>query len=368
MNWKRFLFAILILLVITSGIYFIESYTTNSPVSNPEPSNSSEVSQKDNSKEISKSDGSEFLMDTLVKVRVHDENSDQVLEEVLSKLSHLEDLFSKTIDNSDINKINSNAGIKPVKVSEETYDLLEEASHFAKITGGVFDPTIGPLVSLWGIGTEDEKIPTEKEIQKTLEKINYKKIEFKDNNKIFITDEDMSLDLGAIAKGYAADYVINYLNEENVESAFINMGGNVSVHGKKIDGSLWKVGIQDPVKNRGNIIAAVEGKDMSVVTSGNYERYFIEDGVRYHHIINPEKGYPARKGIISSTVISNNSSYADALSTSFYILGIEKSFQISKGMENVNIVLITEDNKAYVSEELKDKITFTVDDLEIIYR
>lgn len=359
MNYKKFIFAILILLIIISGIYFIGRDTPNNSVSNSEPNNSSEVT---------KSEGSEFLMDTLVRVRIHDENSDQVLEEALNKLGYLEKLFSKTIEDSDINKINSNAGVKPVEVNEETYNLLEEANNFAEITGGVFDPTIGPLVSLWGIGTEDEQIPTEEEIEETLDKIDYKKIEFQEDNKIFLTDEDMSLDLGAIAKGYAADYVINYLNEKDVDSAFINMGGNVSVHRDKVDGSLWKVGIQDPVRNRGNIIAAIEGEDISVVTSGNYERYFMEDGVRYHHIINPETGYPARKGIISSTVISNNSSYADALSTSFYILGVEKSFQIAKGMEDVNIVLITEDDKAYVSEELKGEITFSVDDLEVIYR
>ena len=360
MNYKKFLFAILILLIIVSGIYFIGRENPNNSVSNPEPDN--------NNSKVTKSEGSEFLMDTLVRVRIHDENSEQVLEEVLDKLSYLEDIFSKTIEDSDINRINQNAGVKPVEVDEETYKLLEEANRFSEITGGVFDPTIGPLVSLWGIGTEDEKIPTEKKIKETLQKINYKKIEFQEDNKIFLTDEDMSIDLGAIAKGYAADYVINYLNEKNVDSAFINMGGNVSVHRDKVDGSLWNIGIQDPVRNRGNILAAVEGEDISVVTSGNYERYFIEDGVRYHHIINPETGYPARKGIISSTVISNNSSYADALSTSFYILGIEKSFQIAKGMEDVNIVLITKDDKAYVSEELKGQITFTVDDLEIIYR
>jgi len=359
MNYKRFLFAILILLIIISGIYFIGRENPNNSVSSPEPSNNSEVT---------KSEGSEFLMDTLVRVRIHDENSEQVLDEVLNKLSYLEDIFSKTIEDSDINKINLNAGVKPVKVNEETYKLLEETNKFAKITDGVFDPTIGPLVSLWGIGTEEEQLPSEKKIKETIERVEYKKIEFQENNKIFLAEKDMSIDLGAIAKGYAADYVISYLNEKDVDSAFINMGGNVSVHRDKVDGSLWNIGIQDPVRNRGNIIAAVEGEDISVVTSGNYERFFIEDGVRYHHIINPETGYPARKGIISSTVISNNSSYADALSTSFYILGVEKSFEIAQEMEDVNIVLLTKDDKAYVSEELKGQITFTVDDLEIIYR
>lgn len=359
MNYKKFLLAILILLIIISGIYFIGKDNQSNQVPNSQSSNNSEVT---------KSEGSEFIMDTLVRVRVHDENSSQVLEETLNKLDYLENIFSKTIEDSDVSKINSNAGIKAVQVNEETYELIEEAYDFAEKTGGVFDPTIGTLVSLWGIGTEDEQIPSEEEINEVLNNINYKNIEFQDNNKIYLTKEDMTLDLGAIAKGYAADYVINYLNEKDVDSAFINMGGNVSVHRDKVDETLWKIGIQDPVRNRGNVIAAVEGEDLSVVTSGNYERFFMEEGVRYHHIINPETGYPARKGIISSTVISNNSSYADALSTSFYILGIDKSFQIAKGMEDINIVLITEEDKAYVSEELKGKISFSVDNLEIIYR
>ena len=363
MNYKRFLFAIIILIIIIGGMYFIGN-NSNNEVTSP----NSDPAIENNNGEVTKSDGSEFLMDTLVRLRIHDERSNEILDEAFNKLRYLEDKFSKTIDESDVYKINENAGEKAVEVSEETFELLKEAYEFAEKTNGAFDPTIGPLVSLWGIGTEDQKVPTEQEISDALNKVNYKKIIFQDNNKVYLEDEDMSIDLGAIAKGYAADYIINYFNEEDVDSAFINMGGNVSVHRDKIDDSLWSIGIQDPDQKRGSIIAAVDGEDMSVVTSGNYERYFTEAGVRYHHIINPETGYPARKGIISSTVISNNSSYADALSTSFYILGIDRSFEIAKSMEDINIVLVTEDNKAYVSEELKDRIRFTVDELEVIYR
>jgi len=363
MNYKRFLVAIIILIIIIGGMYFIGNNNPGNRNNTIEPNG-----DVNNKVEVTKTDGSEFLMDTLVRLRIHDEQPQQILDETFNKLRYLENIFSKTITESDVSKINSNAGQKAVEVSDDTYKLLEEFYQFAEKTNGVFDPTIGPLVSLWGIGTEDQQVPTEEEIQNTLKKVDYRKLELRDDNKVFLKEEGMSIDLGAIAKGFAADYVLNYFNEKDVDSAFINMGGNVSVHRDKTDDTLWSIGIQDPDQTRGSIIAAVEGEDMSVVTSGNYERYFTKDGIRYHHILNPETGYPAREGIISSTVISNNSSYADALSTSFYILGIEKSFEIAKSMEDINIVLVTEDNKAYVSEELKDRIRFTTEELEVIYR
>ncbi|MGM0446574.1 MAG: FAD:protein FMN transferase [Bacillota bacterium] len=360
MNYKRFAFAVLILLIIVTGVYFISDNNNDETTQvNNENNNNIEVKQ---------SEGSEFLMNTLVRVRIHDEKSEEILEGALNRIRELENILSKTIENSDVYKINLNAGKEPVKVDERTYELLEEALFFAEKTNGSFDPSIGPLVSLWGIGTEDERVPSEEEIKNTINKVNYNNLALKDNYNVYLENEEMSIDLGAIAKGFAADKIITYLNENDVESAFINMGGNVSVHRKKVDGSLWNIGIQDPDRTRGNIIAAVKGEDISVVTSGNYERYFTKDGVRYHHIIDPESGYPSKNGVISSTVISNNSSYADALSTSLYILGVEKAFELVEEMDDVNIVLITEDDKAYVSEKLKDRITFTVDELDVIYK
>jgi len=360
MNYKRFAFAIIILLIILTGVYFI-SDINNEEISQINNENNNNIAVK-------QSEGSEFLMNTLVRVRIHDENSEEILEGALSRIRDLEKVLSKTIEGSDIYKINLNAGNKPVLVDKRTYELLEEALFFAEKTNGSFDPTIGPLVTLWGIGTENERVPSQEEINNTIKKINYNNLALMDDYNVYLKNEEMSIDLGAIAKGYAADKIITYLNENDVESAFINMGGNVSVHRKKVDGSLWNIGIQDPDRTRGNIIAAVKGEDISVVTSGNYERYFTENGIRYHHIIDPDSGYPAKNGIISSTVISNDSSYADALSTSLYIMGVEKSFELVKNMDDINIVLITEEDKAYVSEDLKDKITFTVNELEVIYK
>lgn len=357
MSFKKFFFALIILIIIISGIYIISG---NQKETKPDLNNS------DN--QITKSEGSEFLMDTLVRIRVHDEKSDQILKEAFNKVRFLENILSKTISESDISKINSNAGIKYVSVEDETYELLKESYYFSEITNGAFDPTIGPLVELWGIGTEDQKIPSDEEIKKTLKLINHNNILFAEDKKVMLSEDNMMLDFGAIAKGFAADYLIKYFKEKNVESAFINMGGNVSVHGKKFDGTDWKVGIQDPDQNRGNIIAVVERSDISIVTSGDYERYFTEDGIRYHHILNPETGYPARNKIISSSIISSDSSYADALSTSLYILGIEKSFNLIKEFDNTYIVLVTEDNMIYASKELEDITTFTDDRFTVQYR
>ncbi|MCF8009068.1 MAG: FAD:protein FMN transferase [Halanaerobiales bacterium] len=357
MSFKKFFFALIIIIIIISGMYII---------SGNQKETKQDLNNSDN--QITKSEGSEFLMDTLIRIRIHDENSKQILEEAFNKVRFLENLLSKTNPESDISNINNNAKIKYVSVEDETYELLKEAKYFSNLTNGAFDPSIGPLVKLWGIGTEDQKIPSDEEIQKALELINYKNIIFAEDNKVMLSEDSMMIDLGAIAKGFAADYLIKYFKEENVESAFINMGGNVSVHGKKIDGSDWKVGIQDPDQSRGNIIAVVEGSDISVVTSGNYERYFTEDGIRYHHILNPETGYPAWNKIISSTIISSDSSYADALSTSLYILGVEKSFDLIKEFDHIYIVLVTEDNMIYASKELKEITTFTDDRFTVQYR
>jgi len=352
MNYKRFIFAIIILMIILLGIYFING----------------DQLFNDKDKEAQKAEGTEFIMNTFVRISIYDKDSEVVLSNTFRKLRYLENIFSKTIEESDINKLNNNAGIAAVEVNKNTYDILKESHKFAEITEGSFDPTIGPLISLWGIGTDDQKVPTENEIRQAVGKVNYKDIEFLDSNRVYLKKSGMSLDLGAIAKGYAADNIIEYYEQRDIESAYINMGGNIYVYKRKADNSLWKIGIRDPDQSRGGIIAILNLEDTSVVTSGNYERYFLKDGVRYHHIINPETGYPAKNGIISSTVISHNSSYADALSTSFYILGVERSFDLVEKLKDIKIILLTEDNKAYVSEKLKAKVEFTVNGLEIIYR
>ncbi|RCW40337.1 MULTISPECIES: FAD:protein FMN transferase [unclassified Halanaerobium] len=314
-------------------------------------------------KEQTTETGSKFLMDTLVQMKVTGKNAEKVLNLSFDRIEELENLMSKTLKKSEIYKINHSS--EPVEISDDTIKVLNKSIHYAELTSGRFDPSIGPLVELWGIGTEDARVPTEEEIAEAKKLVNYKNIEI-DNNKVFLKQKDMQLDLGAIAKGYAADEVKRIAEENNIKSAFVNLGGNVLVIGHKADGSKWRIGIQDPRKNRGNIMAVIKAVDKTIVTSGNYERYFEKNGNIYHHIIDPATGYPADSGLLSVSIISESSFDADALSTSVFILGLEKGMEFIKDQKNVEVLFITEDLKVYLSPGLKGKVEITGEEFELI--
>ncbi|MGM0603524.1 MAG: FAD:protein FMN transferase [Bacillota bacterium] len=317
----------------------------------------------DAAKEKTSETGSKFLMDTLVQMKVTGENAEKVLDQSFDRIEELENLMSKTLKKSEIYKINDSK--EPVKVSDDTIKVLEKAVHYAELTSGRFDPSIGPLVDLWGIGTKEARVPSRKEISETTKLVNYKNIEI-DDNKVFLKQKGMQLDLGAIAKGYAADEVKRIAEENKIKSAFVNLGGNVLVIGHKEDGSKWRIGIQDPRQNRGNIMAVINAADKTIVTSGNYERYFEEDGKIYHHILDPETGYPADSGLLSVSIISENSFDADALSTSVFILGLERGMEFIKEQEDVEALFITNNLEVYLSPGLRGKIEITDEEFELI--
>lgn len=309
--------------------------------------------------------GTVFLMDTLVQMKVYGEDAGDVIDKSFDRLRIIENEMSKTIKESDIYQIN-NAGGNSVSIGENTFTVLEKALYYSQLTKGKFDPSIGPLVSLWGIGTKDARIPKEEEIDKAKSLVNYKWVQLDSaNNSVKLEKKDMRLDLGAIAKGYAADEVRDILEEAGIESAYINLGGNVLVIGGKPDDSAWKVGIQDPRHNRGNVMGVIEVKDKTIVTSGNYERYFEKDGVIYHHIIDPTTGYPARSGILSVSIVSNDSFDADALSTSLFILGEEKGLELVNSLDGVEAIFIREDLGIIITDGLKDKVKISNDDFYI---
>lgn len=319
---------------------------------------------KDNSdlSKVPQDTGTVFLMDTLVQMKVYGENAEDVIDKSFERLRLIENEMSKTIEESDIYKINKAEG-KSVSIGADTFRVLEKALYYSKITEGKFDPSIGPLVNLWGIGTKDARVPTEKEINKAKSLVNYSWIQLNPANKIVKLEKgDMRLDLGAIAKGYAADEVRDILEDEGIESAYINLGGNVLVIGGKPDDSTWKVGIQDPRHNRGNVMGVIEVKDKTIVTSGNYERYFEENGVIYHHIIDPTTGFPARSGIMSVSIVSDDSFDADALSTSIFILGEEQGLELVNKLEGVEALIIREDLGIIITNGLKDKVKISNDD------
>ncbi|MBS5939832.1 FAD:protein FMN transferase [Clostridium sartagoforme] len=308
----------------------------------------------------------EILMGTPVSVTLYDSNDAKILDKVFNKVKELESTLSINENGTLIDEINENAGIKPVKVDDDTYTLIEKGLEYAKLSHGLFDISIGPIVKLWNIGLPEARVPSLEEIQAKLPLVNYQDVELNNSDKtVYLKNQGMMLDLGGIAKGYTADVISNILTNEGVESAIINLGGNVFTHGKKVDGSDWKIGIQDPFSERGGIIGTLTTSNKSVVTSGIYERYIEEDGVRYHHILNPSTGYPYDNEIAGITIVSDKSIDGDALSTSVFAMGVEEGMKFVNTQSGIDAIFVTKDNKIYLTNEVKNIFKLTNSDFTI---
>lgn len=273
----------------------------------------------------------EFLIGTFCSITIpKNKNSDSVLNECFENIKALEYIFSANDFHSELSKLNEVAFTNPTVVSDELLELITLSKKIAKETCGAFDPAIGKLVNLWGIGFENENVPPDTEIKKVLEGLSYKNIII-DGNKIFFTNENVKIDLGGIAKGYIADKVIKLLKEKKVESASVNLGGNVYALGKKFfTDDNWRIGLRKPYEDVNSYEIMLSVNNTSVVTSGVYERRFEKDGVEYHHILDPKTGYPVRNNLVSVSVVCESSAYADALATAFLVMGYEKSLDFIK--------------------------------------
>jgi FAD:protein FMN transferase len=282
-------------------------------------------------------------------------------------LYHCEEIV-KDIDNkmnpstlsSDISKINQNAGEKFTKISKDTFDVIKASLNYSKMSDGNFDITIGSLVNLWNIGKQDAKVPNQSEIKNILTTINYKDIILDDkNDSVMLKHKGSKIDLGGIAKGYAADKVVDYLKKEKIEGAIVNLGGNIYTLGTKDGNSKFNIGIQDPTKPRGNSIGSLTITNNSVVTSGIYERYIKKDNKIYHHILSPKTGYPVDNELSSVTIISDNSMNCDALSTTTFSLGAQDGLKLIESLPNTQAIFVTKDKDIYLSSGLKNSFKLT---------
>mgnify|MGYP001244526937 FL=1 len=311
----------------------------------------------------------EFLMDTVITLKVFDNKDEKVMDKAIDRLKEIENRMSVTIDSSDVNLINQNAGIKPIKVNDDTYFVIEKAKYFAEISKGAYDPTIGPLVELWDITGSDEKeresIPTEEEINKMKTLVDYNDLILMEDNLVYLNRKGMKIDLGGIVKGYAADEVKRIFLENDVNSAIIDLGGNIYALGDKPSGEAWKIGIQDPFTVTGNYIGILNTIDSSIVTSGDYERYFVHKGERYHHIIDAKTGYPAKNEISGISIISNKSIDGDALSTALFVMGIEEGTKLVNSLEDINTIFITKEKEVIISKKLESQFTLSNDNLKL---
>ncbi len=288
------------------------------------------------------------LFDTVISVQIYDSDDESLIDNCKEICTKYDNMFSNTNENSEISKINNAKG-QTVEVSDDTISLLKTAIHYGDISNGTFDVTISPVSSLWDFQAEDPKVPDDADIQSALTHVNYKNIQI-NGNQVSLADPDAAIDLGGIAKGYIADQLKDYLKSEGIKHAMINLGGNVLAIGKKPDGSDYNIGIQKPFDSTGDPITSVKIADQSVVTSGDYQRYFKKDGKIYHHILNTSTGYPYDNGLSSVTIVTDSSVNADALSTTCFALGLNDGMKLVNSTDNVEAVFITSDNKLHYSD------------------
>lgn len=292
-----------------------------------------------------------FAMDTFMTIKAYGNKAETALDEAEREIVRLESLFSVTDKKSDISRINKNGG-QFVKVEEDTLDLIGTALDYCRETDGALDITVYPILREWGFTTGEYKIPDNERIKELLAFTDYRKIKISGNTVSL--EKNTKIDIGSTAKGYTGDRIAEIMQKNGVDSALINLGGNVQAVGTKPDGSKWKVGIQDP-ENSGEIVCTLSVSDCAVVTSGSYERYFVgADGKKYWHIIDPKTGYPADNGVISASVIGKSGVMCDALSTALFVMGTEKAIAFCKSHHEIDAVIITNDQKMYVTEGLED--------------
>jgi thiamine biosynthesis lipoprotein len=300
------------------------------------------------------------LLGTVCTITVYGgRNAD--LDEAYARIREIESRMSLTRADSEIALINKAAGVQSIAVSDDTYSVIKQGIAFSSMGNGAFDISVQPLTALWGIGTQNARVPSSKEVLEALSRLNYRAVRLSDTGRtVFLTTPGMGLDLGALAKGYSADEAARVLKSRGVGAALINLGGNILTVGRKPDGTKWRIGVQNPEKPRGDAVGYVEIEPMSVVTSGVYERYFESNGVRYHHIFDTRTGYPVHNGLLAVTIVTQSSMIADGYSTLAFALGLKKGREIvEKSPDDVEAVFITEARDIYVTPGLRSRFRLT---------
>ena len=304
-------------------------------------------------------------MDTPMQLSAYGFKAKSAVDESEKRIENINNMASPTIATSDVSKINNAAGKSYVKVHPEIIKMLVASQRYSKISNGVWDITVGPLVKLWAIGTDKEKKPTDVNIKTKLPLIGYNKIKINDNdNSVMLMQQGMSIDLGGIAKGFAADEVHNIYIKYNIKNGLINLGSS-SIYGvgKNGKGNPWSVGIKHPRSDESdNYLGIIKITNQGISTSGDYQRYFMLNGKRYHHILSPSTGYPVDNGVMSVTVVidgsvPNNGMLADILSLTVFSLGPEKGINLINSIPKVSCIVTTTNFKIYTSTGFKDKLS-----------
>ncbi len=310
---------------------------------------------KRGSREIS---ASSVMMDTVISITLYGGGDREILNECIELCEKYDKMLSRTREDSELYRVNTELSQSGrAYASEELCTLIRDALQVGDISGGAFDITIGAVSSLWNFAASEPALPDDRDIKDALNTVSYSSVSVTGN--LITARRGTILDLGAIAKGYIADRLKEYLISNGVFHAIVNLGGNVLCVGSNADGEPFRIGVKKPFSQNGEISAVLEIDDQSAVTSGAYERYFILDNVLYHHILDPKTGYPARSDIQSVTVISEQSELGDALSTTCFILGLDKALELINEMEGVYAMFINDKGDVISSEGLEEAVNIS---------
>ena len=296
------------------------------------------------------------LLGTVITISSYESVSSDVFEGVFDLVADLDARMSVNRPDSEISAINSGSGRDYVAVSADTCDLISLALDFSRLSGGAFDISVGPVMALWKSDGEFCRLPGDADIRSRLPSVGYEAISLAGGG-ILLELDGMMLDLGGIAKGYACDRALDYLKTRGLRSALLDFGGNIYAHGTKPDGALWTVGVKTPLVGENGLVCAIRVQDMSVVTSGGYERFFEASGAIYHHILDPKTGYPADSGLLSVTIVDPSSTRADALSTACFVQGLDAAYALLESQPESEGIFITEDCAVRVTPGLRDRVT-----------
>ena len=296
--------------------------------------------------------GTFFAMDTMMDFTIYGESG--LIDQSESLIASLESLVSVTDEHSDIYAIDHTGS---GSLSGNAAELMEQALELCRRTGGALDISVYPIVRAWGFTTGSYQVPDEETIQSLLPLVDYTQIQYDAATGVVTLPEGMEIDLGSVAKGYAGQLAAQMLREHGVQSALLNLGGNVQTVGAKPDGSPWQIGIKDPQGEDAMMVLSVE--DQAVVTSGGYERYFEQDGQTYWHIMDPSTGHPADSGLISVTIVGDEGVVCDGLSTALFVMGLEKAADLWAQSGDFEAVFVTASGEVYITEGLRDRFALT---------
>ena len=288
-----------------------------------------------------------FAMDTYMTVTAYGDNAQKGVTDAVAEIQRLDNLLSIGKEDSEISKLNKSGS---AALSDDTAFMVAKALDLYKSTGGAFDITVLPLMELWGFTTQEYYVPTEDEIQSTLQRVGADKLTWDESTKTLTLGDKQEIDLGGIAKGFTSSRIMEIFKKDGVTCGMVSLGGNVHLLGTKQDGSAWRVGIQDP-NNTDDMLGVLEANDCAVITSGAYERNFEKDGVTYHHIIDPATGKPSNSGLTSVTIVSKDGTLADGLSTSLFVMGKDKAIAYWKQhADEFDTILVDKDRNVYITE------------------